>query len=214
MRAAGPCPFVTARLMRLVAEKLAGARGGRTLFEDVDVALSPGESLVVTGPNGSGKSTLLRILAGLLPPLRGHVRLDGTADGDAGIASHYVGARNGMKPVLTLAENLAFWRDFLGADGRTVDEALDRVGLGAIGHLPFGVLSTGQRQRAALARLLVARRPVWLLDEPTSGLDKAGDALLGSLIREHMSGGGIVVAATHQELGLDGARLELGNFGR
>lgn len=214
MRTAKAAPVAAGGLMRLVAEKLAGARGGRTLFENVDVALAPGASLIVTGPNGSGKSTLLRVLAGLLPPLRGHVRLDGTADRDVGIASHYLGARNGMKPVLTLAENLAFWRDFLGADGRQADEALDRVGLGAIGHLPFGVLSTGQRQRAALARLLLARRPVWLLDEPTSGLDKAGDALLGGLIREHLAGGGIVVAATHQELGLEGARLDMGDFGR
>lgn len=191
--------------MRLVAEDLAGARGGRTLFEGVNFTLSAGESLVVTGANGTGKSTLLRILAGLLPPFRGHVRLAGAEEDDPGAASHYLGGRNGMKPALSLVENLVFWRDFLGGSGIAAGEALERVGLGAIGHLPLGVLSTGQRQRAALARLLVTRRTVWLLDEPTSGLDKAGDALLGALMRDHLAGGGILVAATHQELGLDGA---------
>jgi heme exporter protein A len=206
--------LVAARLMRLVVEDLAGARGGRTLFEALGFALSPGDALVVTGPNGSGKSTLLRILAGLLPPQRGGVRMEGAEDGDAGAASHYLGGRTGMKPALTLAENLGFWRDFLGADGLAAGDALDRVGLGAIGDLPFGVLSTGQRQRAALARLLVARRPVWLLDEPSSGLDAAGDALLGRLMREHLAGGGMLVAATHQALGLEGAlRLQMGVFG-
>ena len=79
------------------------------------------------------------------------------------------------------------------------------VGLDGIGHLPFGYLSTGQRRRAAIARLLVCRRPVWLLDEPTAGLDAASQLQLSSTMRGHLAGGGLLVAATHLPLDLAGA---------
>jgi heme exporter protein A len=110
-----------------------------------------------------------------------------------------------MKTVMTVEENLAFWRDFLGPGRRGLDEALEMVGLEAIGHLPFGYLSTGQRRRAALARLLVSDRPVWLLDEPTSGLDAASITRFSGIMRRHLEDGGIIVAATHVPLGLESA---------
>ncbi len=87
-----------------------------------------------------------------------------------------------------------------------VEEALETVGLGGIGHLPFGYLSTGQRRRAAIAKLLVSHRPLWLLDEPTAGLDKASEGRFAGLMAKHLEDGGILVAATHLPLGLDGAK--------
>jgi heme exporter protein A len=198
--------------MRLMAEKLSGERGGEPVFLDVDFALREGEALIVTGPNGSGKSTLLRVLGGLLPPARGRVWLDGGGETFPSVASasHYLGHHNALKPALTVAENLGFWRDF-GADaqvgaGLSVQEALAAVELAGIGHLPFGYLSTGQKRRAAIARLLVSPRPIWLLDEPTSGLDKASEERFARLMRRHCEAGGIIVAATHLPLGLEGAR--------
>jgi len=193
--------------MRLVAERLEGHRGGEPVFSDIGFALGTGEALTVTGPNGSGKSTLLRVVAGLLPPAGGAIRLEDGGEDFPTVASacHYLGHQHGMKPALTVTENLAFWRAFLGAAAVDIADALDSVGLGAIGHLPFGYLSAGQKRRAAIARLLVSRRPVWLLDEPTAGLDKASDERFAGLMREHLESGGIVVAATHQPLGLDGA---------
>jgi heme exporter protein A len=206
--------------MRLVAENLAGERGGEPVFSGIAFSLKQGEALVVTGPNGSGKSTLLRVIAGLLPPATGVVRLEegGEDFPTVASASHYLGHQHAMKTALSVAENLAFWRDFLGGaengPGRAVPaaEALETVGLGAIGHLPFGYLSAGQKRRAAIARLLVAHRPLWLLDEPTAGLDKASDGRFGELMAAHLEGGGIIVAATHQPLGLEGAaELRMGN---
>ena len=92
-----------------------------------------------------------------------------------------------------------------------VEEALETVALGGIGHLPFGYLSTGQKRRASIAKLLVSRRPVWLLDEPTAGLDKASEERFAGLMRGHLQDGGILVAATHLPLGLDGTKvLEMG----
>jgi heme exporter protein A len=192
--------------MRLIAENLAGERDGRRIFSGVEIRLAEGQSLVVTGPNGVGKSTLLRILAGLLPSAEGAVRVEGFEPPTLAAACHYLGHLNAMKAVLPAAENLRFWRDFLGEPRLSPEAALESVGLGGVGHLPFGYLSAGQKRRAAAARLLVSHRPVWLLDEPTAGLDAASQSRLSKLMRQHVAEGGIVVAATHQPLDLPAAQ--------
>jgi len=202
--------------MRLIADNLSGERGGHTVFSGVCFSLGAGEALVVTGPNGSGKSTLLRVVAGLLPALKGRARLEDGGEDFPTIASatHYLGHLNAMKPTLTVIENLAFWRDFCGDADVAVREALETVGLGAIAHLPFGYLSTGQKRRAAIARLLVSRRPVWLLDEPTAGLDAESERQFFALMGKHLAGGGMIVAATHLPLAIDGAaELRMGDPG-
>lgn len=199
--------------MRLIAENLAGERGGETIFAGVSFALGAGEALLVTGPNGAGKTTLMRVLAGLLPAAAGTVRLTGGGDEfpDVAAALHFLGPVNAMKTALSVAENLSFWQAYAGAPDLSVDAALDVVGLPGIGHLPFGALSTGQKRRVAIARLLVNRRPVWLVDEPTSGLDKRSEDRFSAMLKRHLAGGGILVASTHLPLGLDGAQtLELG----
>lgn len=194
--------------MRLIAENLSGGRGGETLFSGLGFDLGDGDSLIVTGPNGSGKSTLLRMIAGLLPPDAGTLRLDGGGEQWPGVAGacHYFGHLNAMKTALTVAENLGFWRDFLGEPRLGIDAALEKVGLGELGHLPFGYLSTGQKRRAALARLLICHRPIWLLDEPTAGLDAASEVMFAGLAKAHLAGGGMLIAATHQELGVGDAQ--------
>lgn len=194
--------------MRLIAENLGGERGGETVFSNIGFALDQGEALIVTGPNGSGKSTLLRVVAGLLPAAQGKVLVEGGGEAFPTVASasHYLGHLNAMKTALSVEENLGFWRAFQGEPGLGIEEALETVALGGLGHLPFGYLSTGQRRRASIAKLLVSRRPVWLLDEPTAGLDKASEERFAGLMRGHLRDGGIVVAATHLPLGLEGAR--------
>ncbi len=194
--------------MRLIAENLGGERGGETIFSGIGFALEKGQALIVTGPNGAGKSTLLRVVAGLLPVAAGRLLIEGGAEDFPSVASacHYLGHQNAMKTALSVAENLRFWRDFSGADFLSAEQALAMVGLDGIGHLPFGYLSTGQRRRAAIAKLLVSRRPLWLLDEPTAGLDKASEERFGGLMREHCSEGGIIIAATHLPLGIEGAQ--------
>jgi heme exporter protein A len=194
--------------MRLIAENLGGERSGETVFSGIGFVLEKGQALIVSGPNGSGKSTLLRIIAGLLPAAEGRVRIDGGGEVFPSVASacHYLGHQNAMKAALSVTENLRFWRDFSGEGVLGIEEALETVGLGGIGHLPFGYLSTGQRRRAAIAKLLVSHRPLWLLDEPTAGLDKASEERFGGLMAKHLEGGGMIVAATHLPLGLDGAK--------
>ncbi len=200
--------------MRLVADDLSGERGGEPVFSGISFAVSDGEGLLVTGPNGSGKSTLLRIVAGLLPAESGTVVL---GDGeprwpDIASACHYLGHQNALKPALSVVENLAFWRDYMGEPHLAVGEALEMVGLDEIGHLPLGYLSTGQKRRIAIARLLVSYRPVWLLDEPTAGLDRASEKQFADLMQAHLEDGGMILAATHLPLGLEWAHeLRMGD---
>ncbi|PZM09621.1 heme ABC exporter ATP-binding protein CcmA [Rhizobium tubonense] len=198
--------------MHLSAENLAARRGEDLIFVNISFHLTTGDALVLTGRNGSGKSTLLRVVAGLLAAEKGDVKFvdnSGRSDRRPGEASHYLGHRNAMKSELTVAENLAFWKEFLGDSegglGLSVEEAADAVGLAGITHLPFGYLSAGQQRRIAFAKLLVAYRPIWILDEPTAALDAAADRLLAELISGHQKDGGIVLAATHQPLGLENA---------
>jgi len=198
--------------MRLVAEGLSATRGEDLIFRDIAFEIAGGEALVVKGPNGSGKSTLLRVLAGLLPARSGSAKLLAAPHPveRLGEAAHYLGHRNAMKRELTVEENLSFWKTFLGdmagGTGVPVEEAVEAVGLGGIAHLPFGYLSAGQQRRMAMAKLLVAWRPVWILDEPTAALDAAAEDMFAGLVTAHLARGGIAIAATHQPLGLEGVQ--------
>ncbi|MGJ0506327.1 MAG: heme ABC exporter ATP-binding protein CcmA [Methylocystis sp.] len=204
--------------LRLSVDALAVARGGRPVLTGVSFTLRGGEALVVTGRNGVGKSTLLRAMAGLLPRAGGSVTLEGAPDlPDLAQAAHYLAHADGMKAALTVEENLAFWAAWLGQAeaedrrSRPVADALAVVGLGHALRAPFGALSAGQKRRAALARLLVAHRPVWLLDEPLTALDRASREKFAAAMRDHCALGGMIVAATHEPLGLEEAgELALG----
>jgi heme exporter protein A len=198
--------------MRFGAENLTLERGGRRLISGLSFGLAPGQALIVVGPNGAGKSSLLRGLAGLLPFASGRVRFEG---GNASLEEslHYLGHADSLKAALTAAENLAFWGALYGAAAPRVEAALARLGLPHVADFPVRALSAGQKRRAALARLLVAPRPLWLIDEPTTALDASAQGLFAGVMREHLSGGGMIVAATHAPLGLEGAatiRLEGG----
>lgn len=183
----------------LTARSLAASRGGRAVFRGVSFALSGGNLLAVVGPNGAGKSTLLRLIAGLLRPVDGEIAL-APADSEGRSYAHYVGHLDALKGGLSLTQNLLFWARLWGSDVHAVEAALETVGLGALGYLPVAVLSAGQKKRASLARLLIARRPVWLLDEPTASIDAAASAMLGGVIAAHLALGGIAVIATHTPL--------------
>lgn len=201
----------------LATEDLGCIRGDRPIFAGLELALHPGDALVLTGPNGSGKSSLLRVLAGFVPPASGRVCWHGQDVAEAPDAHaarlHYLAPYNAVKPALTVAENLGTWAVLRGASPERVDAALDRFGLAALAEVPGRLLSTGQGRRLALARLVAAPAPVWLLDEPAVALDAAGCATLAEVIAEHRAHGGIVVVATHQDLGLpDAARLDVADY--
>jgi heme exporter protein A len=179
---------------------LACRRGERLLFADLGFSLGPGRALLVRGPNGAGKTTLIKTLAGLIRPDAGRIAIAGRSEEERpGTDMHLLAHASGVKGRLTVEENLGFWRAVNGGAG-DAGEALDIVGLRGIADLEAGHLSAGQTRRLALARLIVAPRPIWLLDEPTAALDAEGDALVGRLIDAHLAQGGLCIAATHLPL--------------
>jgi heme exporter protein A len=194
-------------------------RGGREVFSGLDFEALAGRALAVTGRNGSGKTSLLRLIAGLLAPADGSIALEGgEAELTLGEQAHYLGHRDALKPALSVEENLAFWRDFLGGETSDADASLETsletslaaVGLGHAAQLPAAYLSAGQRRRLSLARLIAVKRPVWLLDEPTAALDAAGQSLFAGLMGDHLARGGMIIAATHGPLGIEAEELRIG----
>jgi heme exporter protein A len=198
--------------MRLDGSGLACVRGGREVFTGLGFSVAGGEALLVTGRNGAGKSSLLRLIAGLVRIASGKLVLAG-GDSERTIAeqAHYLGHQDALKTSLTAAENLTFWSRYLGG-AEPQHDALDAVGLAALADLPAGTLSAGQRRRLSLARLVAIKRPIWLLDEPTTALDSGAQNTLKHLMQQHLSGGGLIVAAAHGPIGLDRAQeLRLGD---
>jgi heme exporter protein A len=203
-------------LLRLTVSELACVRGGRQVFSNLCFTVAAGHALAITGPNGAGKSSLLRVIAGLVRPASGLLVLEG-GDPELGIGeqAHYLGHQDAMKLALTVAENLTFWTGFLGGEGGSAAAALAAVGLDRLDSVPASYLSAGQRRRLSIARLLAVKRPLWLLDEPTSALDAAAQMLLADLMRAHLAGGGLILAAAHGAIGLDdAAELRLGEVGQ
>lgn len=200
-------------LRSLLAENLSCIRGGRLVFRDVGFRVEAGQALSLEGPNGAGKSSLLRMIAGFLPPAAGLLLLQ---NGDAEISDNeergnfigWLGHHDAAKPQLTPRETLQFFAALyrITAD---VNAALDEVGLGKARDLPCQYLSAGQKKRLSLARLKLSNRPLWLLDEPLAALDTAGKSLAAQFISSHCAKGGIAIAATHEALGIDAARLAL-----
>ena len=179
----------------LTASELFCRRGDRLLFGSLDLAVERGGALHLVGPNGIGKTSLLRMLAGLLTAQSGSINWHGSAA--------YLDAKLALDEHLPLGQALEFWRKLDGAD----EIPLVQLGLAGLADVPVRFLSTGQRKRAGLARLLGQNADHWLLDEPLNGLDTDGAALAERLIATRRAAGGVVIAASHQPLALPGAQV-------
>ena len=179
----------------LEAKSLACERGGRLIFKNLNFSVRGGEGVEVRGPNGAGKSSLLRLMAGLNSPAEGSLTLIGQPD-DVAAQAHYIGHHEAVKPALTVKENLEFWTTFQGGSANLTPFKLQHLA-----DDEARLLSEGQRRRLSLSRLVSVKRPLWLLDEPTVGLDQTALADLRSVIEHHLAEGGIVIAATHADLG-------------
>lgn len=189
----------------LTATDLCCRRNERSLFARLSFSVASGRALALTGPNGVGKTSLLRILAGLLRAEAGSISVGpNRPELDLPQRSVFISSREPLKGALSVRELLSSWQKivFPGDEG-DVDAALSAFGLGALANVPCAYLSSGQRRRVSLARLLLgssASRPLWLLDEPTNALDAAARAGLAKVVSTHLGLGGIVVVATHDPL--------------
>ena len=174
---------------RLIAEALSCVRGGRILFRGLTFMLEPGQAGLLTGPNGVGKSSLLRLLAGLLPPSAG------TCAGPD--AKALCDDRLALDEHLPLEQALRFWAKLDGREDAEIGSAMKRAGLDHLAEVPVRYFSTGQRQRARLARTYLTDASLWLLDEPANGLDTDSVAQLRHALQRHLDAGGIILAASH-----------------
>ncbi|WP_066825862.1 heme ABC exporter ATP-binding protein CcmA [Sphingomonas mali] len=188
--------------MTLIAfDALTCVRGGRALFEGLSFALEQGGAALVTGPNGVGKSSLIRLAAGLLFPAAGRITGD--------VPRALLTDQASLDEELPLVRALAFWAR-LDRAADNVAAALDALALSDLADIPIRLLSTGQRRRAAIARVMASRAPLWLLDEPANGLDTAALRLLETAIATHRASGGAVLVASHTPIALpDAAAIDL-----
>jgi heme exporter protein A len=188
--------------MELIANNLACERGGRTVFEGLSLSLTSGQLLVLRGRNGAGKTTLLRLIAGLGTIAGGELTLDGGHDElTIGQQCHFIAHQDAAKPALSVEENLQFWSGFLG--GGDMATALAAFDLSHLAPFSAALLSAGQKRRLALSRLALIARPLWLLDEPSVGLDHASGDRLCTAMRNHLEHGGLIIATTHVDLGIE-----------
>jgi heme exporter protein A len=188
-------------LLRL--DDVACIRGDRLLFEGLSLALAPGGALWLRGPNGAGKSSLIRLAAGLLRPAAGTVERFGRVA--------LIDEAAALDAELPLRCALDFWARVDTVDGHTVDRAMETMALHPLAEVPVAMLSTGQRKRAGVVRVIASGAPIWLLDEPANGMDDAAQARLAAAIAAHRANGGAVLLASHFALNLpDLAELDMG----
>jgi len=204
--------MVTTLNLTLEAHDLTCIRGHRVLFRGLGFSVAAGQTLSLEGPNGAGKTSLLRILAGFMAPETGTIRLK-TNSGEVAESEErgqevgWLGHKDAVKPQLTVREQLVFAAALYG--GGDIDGAMAEFGIAPLAELPGQYLSAGQKRRLAFARLKLSARPLWLLDEPLAALDTAGKALAAMTITTHCAAGGIVIAATHDPLGVSCETLRL-----
>lgn len=189
----------------LQLDGVACIRGERLLFKGLSLEIAPGAALWLRGPNGVGKSSLIRLAAGLLRPAAGTVSRRGPCA--------LIDEATALDPELPLARALAFWAAVDGVDGDMVAAAMAAMALTPLAEVPVAMLSTGQRKRAGVSRVIASTAPLWLLDEPANGLDDAARARLVTAIAAHRGNGGAVLLASHQSLGLDNLNeLDMGGM--
>jgi len=194
----------------LEIKELAISRGGRPLFQGLNLNLSAGQACALTGRNGSGKTSLLRAIAGLLSADTGEIGF-GEQDPDQARRTeiHLVGHADGLKSGQTARDELAFWTRWSGGNLSSLDSAIDRLDIRRLLDLEVRRLSAGQKRRLALARLLAAPRTLWLLDEPLSPLDPVWRTRFGEMMSDHLGSGGMIVAAIHDPLPIPAQVLEI-----
>jgi ABC-2 type transport system ATP-binding protein len=199
LTSARPNPGATARAPAIEVSHLSKAYGPVTAVEDVTFSVPRGSVVGLLGPNGAGKTTVLKAIAGLLRPTAGEVRLSARGGRPLAPAELLGFALDppGMVPGHRAIRHLEIVATMAGVGRDRVVEALEAHGLGELARRRVRTLSTGQRQRLALATARLAGPEILILDEPTNGLDAEGVRELRAALRAHADAGGAVLVTSH-----------------
>ena len=196
----------------LRAEGLECIRNDMVLFRALSLVVASGEVLQIKGPNGCGKTSLLRILCGLALPNEGAVYWNDKDireyNGEYVQHVNYVGHHNGIKVELTPSENLHVSNALSTTrNGASPEQALQQFGLYGYEDTPVRKLSSGQKRRVALARLLLTHAHLWILDEPYTSVDDAGRKFIADVLKSHMDAGGMLILVSHEPVSLHGVAI-------
>ena len=203
----------------LSIQALCCERGYRQLFQQLSFDVAAGQVLRIAGPNGSGKSTLLNVLAGISSDYSGDVLFHGnaiqTVSYDYRESLCFLGHAKAVKNQVTPRENLQWFCSLYATQSDiTIDAVLEQVGLQFFSDQICGQLSAGQKQRVALARLLISAAQIWILDEPFTAIDQQGVKQFEGLIADFAARGGAVIVTTHHDLQIQGdyRSIDLGAY--
>ena len=185
---------MTIDMIGLKVSNISCIRSGNEIFKNISFSLINGQVGLLTGSNGSGKTTLLRVLAGLIPNEYGSIKYNNkNLKNNFSILGHKIG----IKDEITPNDDLLFWSLIYGF--KNFEDVLEKVNLLKYRNLKCKYLSQGQKQRLAIARLIISQKLLWFLDEPLSSLDKEGISLLKDIIRSHTQSDGIVLLSSHSD---------------
>lgn len=190
-------------MLHITAANISCQRGGGEVLSNLSFELKAGSFVALRGPNGAGKSSLLRLIAGLNETTAGRLtHSGGKVEVPLSEQCHYIAHQDAIKSSLTVRENLHFWCQFFGTNAMPIG-IFDHFSLTELADVVAARLSAGQKRRLALTRLRLTSRSLWLLDEPSVGLDDRALNSLVTLIAKHRETGGIILASTHVNFGIE-----------
>ena len=189
-------------------------RGNKLLFKNLNFKLNNKELLVIKGANGSGKTTLLKILSGLLNPISGSIIVNkkniNLSKDEYFKQFEYIGHENAIKSALTVRENLSFYLKIKKSlDKKNFEKAIEIFNLKNLLDIKIENLSSGEKRRVSLSRLILSNSKIWFLDEPTNGLDKKNTLIFFKILKHHLNSNGSAIIASHDEIKIKSKNINL-----
>tara|TARA_B100000315_G_scaffold256148_1_gene301377 strand:- start:77 stop:691 length:615 start_codon:yes stop_codon:yes gene_type:complete len=189
-------------------------RGNKLLFKNLNFKLNNKELFVIKGANGSGKTTLLKILTGLIRPISGSIIINkkkiNISKDEYFKYFEYIGHENAIKSALTVRENLNFYLKIKkNLTKKNFDKAIKVFNLKNLLDIKIENLSSGEKRRVSLSKLILSNSKIWFLDEPTNGLDKVNTKKFYNILKQHLQLNGLAIIASHENMKIKNKNINL-----
>lgn len=198
--------------IRIEINDVSVSRGNQLLFKNLTSTITNHDVVIVRGDNGIGKTSLLEAISGLLTYSSGKIKfLISEKRSSFKNLIAYQPSSSYCKTLLTINEELTFWAN-IHNNSSLVDDILKFVNLQGVFNLQTQSLSTGQRKRLEIAKVIITQKPIWIFDEPYAGMDDNGVELIDTVLKEHISRGGIVILASHKHTKIEKIQTQIINM--